>query len=47
MNATLLPTLTILWWISKPLFEYHHLETIETPLHLNFTSGEGLDVSPG
>ena len=42
MNATLLLTLPILLGVSKPLFDSHHLETIETPLLLNFTSGEGV-----
>lgn len=42
MNATLLLTLPILLWVSKPLFDSQHLETIETPLRLNFTLGEGM-----
>ena len=42
MNATLLLRLLILLWVRKPLFDSQHLETIETPLLLNFTFGEGL-----
>jgi len=46
MNATsVLLTPPILLWVRKPLFDLHHLETIETALYLNFTSGEGLDLS--
>jgi hypothetical protein len=42
MNATLLLRLLILLWVRKPLFDSQHLETIETPLLLNFTLGEGM-----